>query len=339
MILKITFIALILKLDAIQASLGDDSIIFNECMQKCWFNNCTALSAYDESGVQVRPREIPFENNQPYYLKLLGWDCSSECQYACMWHTVNVFEKVYNHVPQFYGKWPFVRVLGIQEPVSALASILNLLANLHMIKKMNRRMSPKSSFRFLWNAFGWVCINTWVWSTIFHTRDIPFTEKMDYFSAFGFVLFQFNCFFVRVFKFDRSPSKQFLMYFTNFFSLLYFVYHCYYLGKVEFDYGYNMSVNIAFGALNSVCWIFWSFYNYYSLNRKYVWRCAFSVILFDVLMALEIFDFSPLFWHVDSHALWHLSTVAIPFFWYRFLIDDDYFNELKGNHDNYKHIE
>jgi hypothetical protein len=33
---------------------------------------------------------------------------------------------------------------------------------------------------------------------------------------------------------------------------------------------------------------------------------------------MEIFDFSPIFYHFDAHSLWHFSTVPLGFLWYRF---------------------
>jgi hypothetical protein len=238
-------------------------------------------------------------------------------------------------VPQFFGKWPFIRVYGIQEPASALASILNFLANVYMIRVMRKSVYVQTPFKNMWSLFGLISLNTWVCSTIFHTRDTPITEKMDYFSAFAFVLFQFNCFFVRACKLGKDSSldkKRVLMYFINFASIAYFFYHVYYLGFVKFDYGYNMNVNIAFGALNSVCWICWSLDKYFNSNLNYVWRCGFSVALFDLLMILEVMDFSPILWYVDSHALWHFTTAVIPFLWYKFLIDDCRYLDLKGGH-------
>lgn len=38
--------------------------------------------------------------------------------------------------------------------------------------------------------------------------------------------------------------------------------------------------------------------------------------------ALEIFDFSPWWRVIDAHSLWHLATVPLIFWWYRFLIED-----------------
>lgn len=320
-----------LCLKTVNGSTGDGSLVFNECLEECWIENCTNKNDQNDtiSDIIIKPIKIPFDERQPLHLRLLGWSCIEECKYECMWLTVDIFHRIYKFkVPQFYGKWPFIRVFGIQEPVSVLASVLNLISNLYMINKMRKRMLIKAPFKLLWNSFGMVCVNAWIWSSIFHTRDTLFTEMMDYFSAFALILFQFNSFFVRVLKLRKSPNAQFLRYSINLFCMMYYLYHIYYLSSVKFDYGYNMKMNIIFGALNSLCWIVWSIYNYYANKMHYVWRCALSVILFDVFMTLEVFDFSPIFWSIDSHALWHITTVIIPFFWYQFLIDDNYYIEL-----------
>jgi len=193
-------------------------------------------------------------------------------------------------------------------------------------------MSYHAPFKWMWIGFGVCSINTWIWSTIFHTRDFEFTEKMDYFSAFSLVLFQFNCFFIRILKLRKGVLDRITMYSILFCSICYYLYHVYYLSFIDFDYGYNMNVNIFFGALNSLCWIIWSLYKCFYLGNFYAWRCTLSVLLVDILMSLEIFDFSPIFWTFDSHALWHLSTISIPFFWYQFIIDDNYYLDLEANY-------
>lgn len=313
---------------SILGSIGDRSQIFNDCLNYCRGLNCSVRSYIDKSDARnevTRLVKTPFELNQPFYLKLLGWGCLDECKYNCMWETVDIFENTYKlDVPQFYGKWPFIRVFGIQEPVSAIASILNLIVHLAMIKKLRKNLSKNSPFKFIWYFFGSVSINAWVWSTLFHTRDTPFTERMDYFSAFALILVQFNSFFIRYFKLNKAKrSSKFIMFSIPFITFLFYLYHINYLSSVSFDYGYNMKMNVLIGALNSICWVLWCIDKYFRKKERYVWKCALSVFLFDVLMLFEVFDFSPLFWAIDSHALWHLSTVVIPYFWYEFLIDDD----------------
>jgi hypothetical protein len=49
----------------------------------------------------------------------------------------------------------------------------------------------------VWLVYGATCVNAWFWSTVFHTRDIAFTEMMDYFCAFSIVLFSLLAFLLR----------------------------------------------------------------------------------------------------------------------------------------------
>lgn len=317
------FILLIIHVTVNLASKGDRSNFFNFCIDKCFSRNCSRqFTAKNEPTL--------YEKTQPFYLKLLGWDCESECKYICMWKAINDFKVYYNEdAPQFYGKWPFVRILGIQEPASTISSILNFVANYIMMKKMIKKMPRYAPFKMLWIAFGYICLNAWFWSALFHTRDTAFTERMDYFSAFLLVLSQFNSFIIRFLKLRKN--LKWLMYLINIGSLLYFMYHCNYLSSIKFDYGYNMQANIFVGILNSICWLSWCAYKRYVKKNKYVWRCALSVILFDVLIVFEVFDFRPIWWFLDSHALWHFSTIFLPYYWYNFLVDDNYYLRDKMN--------
>ena len=168
-------------------------------------------------------------------------------------------------VPQFFGKWPFVRFLGLQEPVSVLASLANMYANVHMLRRMRRAPGfARSRFRWLWLASSAVSVNAWLWSTLFHAKDSRFTEAMDYFSAFAFILFQFNSFFVRVCFWPPAGipmsatktakganallARQYACLLVCAASALYFLYHVHYLSSVSFDYGYNMTANILVGS-------------------------------------------------------------------------------------------
>ena len=57
---------------------------------------------------------VRFYADRPLHRRLLGWDCDSECKYDCMWEAVEFFQKHDIDIPQFYGKWPFVRWMGMQ---------------------------------------------------------------------------------------------------------------------------------------------------------------------------------------------------------------------------------
>lgn len=66
-----------------------------------------------------------FKGPLPTHLRLLGWSPDAETRYHCM-HLVTKWRKQ-NNLPmlQYYGKWPFTRVYGIQEPASLVASLGN----------------------------------------------------------------------------------------------------------------------------------------------------------------------------------------------------------------------
>ena len=202
-----------------------------------------------------------------------------KCKYECMWFTVDYYSKYQHFVPQFYGKWPLVRVLGIQEPLSSLASLANLLANVYMLKKMKISLSAKAPFKTLWYSFSFISVNAWLWSTIFHARDFNFTEKMDYYCGFSLVVFQFYAFFIRILKLKkRFNYSQLLIKGITVVLFFIFLNHILFLSFINFDYGYNMKVNIMFGMLNSLCWIVWSLYQYIHLKKKYMLNCTISII-------------------------------------------------------------
>uniref|UniRef100_A0A672L1I3 Post-GPI attachment to proteins factor 3 n=1 Tax=Sinocyclocheilus grahami TaxID=75366 RepID=A0A672L1I3_SINGR len=70
------------------------------------------------------------------------------------------------------------------------------------------------------------------------------------------------------------------------------------------------------GIINLLWWLCWCW-----LNRRilpYWWKCGMVVLLLHGLALLELLDFPPLFWVLDAHAVWHLSTVPVHFLFYRY---------------------
>ena len=120
-----------------------------------------------------------FHLRQPWHDWLLSWSCRDDCSYQCMWDTVeNSYRKNKLPVQQFHGKWPFIRILGVQEPASALFSILNLLPHVYMLRKIIQTIPSETITYRVWIGYALVSINTWIWSTAFHTRDWNLTEKV-----------------------------------------------------------------------------------------------------------------------------------------------------------------
>ncbi|KAL8587023.1 hypothetical protein ACOMHN_023413 [Nucella lapillus] len=296
----ILLVILMCCVSAVYSSLGDRTYVFQKCLKNCSHTECLD--------------EETFKSRQPAHLVLLGWTCYEECRHSCMWYTVDAFVKDGSPVPQFYGKWPFVRVFGLQEPASVVFSILNAASHA-MVLWYRRHVDPSTPMYYVWHGMVLVSVNAWTWSTIYHSKDTDFTEMMDYFFALTIVLYNAFILFCRVVDTEKRWKPAVAVSIL----LAFYARHIHYLAFVRFDYGYNMTVNVVIGLADVCGWLGWCV-----VRRKdrYVWMCAAAMVAFNLSVMLELLDFPPLWWTLDAHALWHASTVPINLLWWRFIIAD-----------------
>ena len=255
---------------------------------------------------------------------------------------------------QYHGKWPFIRFLGAQEPLSVLFSLLNLLAHLSGLQRIRREIPASYPLKpyYLW--FGYFGVLSWTCSAIFHIRDFPATETADYLAAGASVLYGFYFAPLRVFRLvDTSSPLSFSSHsasttttpliraWTTLTTLL-FLAHTSYLLLWHWDYTYNMAFNVALGLLTNLQWTYFSITHYARTHR--LWAAWPGLIVAWVLcaMSFELLDFPPVgldlgLWGrrnvnggwLDAHALWHAGTVAPTFWWYSFLVRDA-LEDLRG---------
>ncbi|XP_018419106.1 PREDICTED: post-GPI attachment to proteins factor 3 isoform X2 [Nanorana parkeri] len=286
-------ILVLLLAGVVIASRGDREPVYRECVSACEQRNCSGSRLQD------------FRAEQPLYMRLTGWACLDDCRYQCMWDTVSLYIKEGYAVPQFHGKWPFSRFLFFQEPASALASFLNGLANIMMLRHY-RASVPASC-------------------PMYHTC-LTFAMKMDYFCASAVILHSIYLCCMRTLGL-RYPSLA-----TAFGAVLVVLFACHvsYLTLGRFDYSYNMLANAGFGMVNLVWWLAWCLKR--RSHQPYLWKCVLVVVLLQSLALLELLDFPPVLWVLDAHALWHFSTIPLNVLFYSFLKDDSLYL-LKVNSD------
>ncbi|XP_071433666.1 post-GPI attachment to proteins factor 3 isoform X2 [Pithys albifrons albifrons] len=304
-----------------RGSQGDREPQYRHCLGRCERHNC--------SGDALRN----FRARQPLHMRVTGWTCRDDCQYECMWLTVQLYQEGGHRVPQFHGK----------EPASAAASFLNGLVSLVMLRRYRAAVPPAAPTYPTCVAFAAVSLNAWVWSTVFHTRDTALTEKLDYFCASAAVLHSVYLCCVRTLGLQRPA----LISICRAFLLLFLTCHISYLSLVRFDYGYNLAANAALGMLPGVWvppfpmlpvpgmltvawWLRWCLGH--GRRLPHVWKCAAAVLLLQALALLELLDFPPLLWVLDAHALWHIGTIPLNVLFYSFLMDDSLYL-LKANSD------
>ncbi|KAJ2555846.1 hypothetical protein EV175_002175 [Coemansia sp. RSA 1933] len=298
------YTALLLLLLAAQpsvASSGDRQIGFQRCVRAC-SQECSAAN-----------------EPLPLYLRALLWTCQSNCDYKCQRQQTEGARqrKPQGRIHQYHGKWPFVRIVGVQEPASVLFSILNGAMHLRAWPAVRKQVGESHAMRQWLSIF--VVLGTWTWfcSTIFHVRDFVLTERMDYFSAGLNVLYIFFLGTVRALRLATWTDTRWLVIACA----IPYVLHVAYLSFVHFDYGYNMMANAIVGLLCNFVWFIVTFQAYRN-GQPFWWKPALLIVLTDMAFALEAFDFPPLLDSFDAHSLWHAATIPIVAHWYDYLIKD-----------------
>lgn len=318
-----------------EASEGDESTVFVQCISSCLSTGCTRAPGNRNTCDTCCPNREGSSNSHnsnyrpPWSLRLMRWDCESDCAYHCMWAIETArAAAAEGPVYKYYGKWPFVRVLGAQEIASVVFSIANLLAHAHNLQLYLRfihrhRLSPSAQqqqqqqrypYHLLWVAYAAVNINAWVWSSVFHCRDTRLTERLDYFSADLVVVLGCGVVLARMLQLTTLRRLAVLSLLLG--SAL--LQHMYYMSFVKFDYGYNMKLCIALGISTAVAWLVWVTRTRHP-GRWIVYK---FMGLVHLAMLLEVLDFPPLLRLFDAHALWHAATVPLTYLWYQFIQAD-----------------
>ena len=149
---------------AVYASSGDRDPHFQRCLTQC-------------------DTEICKSDSQPYVpalaLWLTQWSCLDNCKYSCMHWNTDLDIQSGEGIQQYYGKWPFHRYGGMQEPASVAFSLLNLWFHVLGSRKVRRRVPhdhPMKAYYLWWSAIN---INAWFWSAVFHSRgQYPTTRSL-----------------------------------------------------------------------------------------------------------------------------------------------------------------
>lgn len=358
----------------ILASPGDDLYAFMDCIYQCEQITCHDNHYYIElyergKGFWNQGDDAYYYNPYwqfvdmplPWYLRLLGWTCELNCDYQCQRVITEERRKHEEEIYQFHGKWPFLRVCGIQELMSVLMSMGNLIVTYKFgFKKIYAIVRDKRQPALLRKQYYHIMVViivtmlAWTASTIFHTRDYPVTEHLDYYLAGATILSTFHALGSRLFSMYKRKNKLYRWSFSIL-CLSAYTYHVQRLYR-DWSYTYNMRANLTLGICQNLfyCMIVFKLYSkYYSLEQetkqinqnhlKYVdfkriilpsfytasakFYTLYPLMLCMIVVLgsmLEIFDFPPIFHDlVDAHSLWHLVTIIPPYMgWYDWLVWD-----------------
>jgi hypothetical protein len=332
------------------ASLGDDLPEFSRCVKYCSILACGDTDSYPDitpSKYQnlIKDEEINglFDKSPvSFYLRFLGWDCKSNCDYQCQRLITKDRMSENLEIYQFHGKWPFIRVLGIQELFSGLFSVGNFIPNywgFKLVWKHYKSESKKGNIEFANLYWAYILVSivsmcAWFSSTIFHLKDTWDRERLDYFFAGMTVLTGFNAVCVRYFKLYKCENN-FKRNLLGIICVFLYISHVTRL-LIDWSYTYNMQANVIIGLLQNILWIRLAIKHFRQvsnnnlslqenvMNPEYNWTLTPIFLVVSVLfgMSFELFDFPPILELLDAHAIWHFVTIWPQIFWYPYMVKD-----------------
>lgn len=117
-------------------------------------------------------------------------------------------------------------------------------------------------------------MNCWFWSAIFHAKDKPFTEAMDYSGAFIMVVTLLYCMVLRLYY-----GNNLYFFVTTCVYIAVLVTHLSHLWFENINYAYNMKINIFYG---NILFTLKNFV-YSQMNDKNYYR-IFNIYYYDDLV-------------------------------------------------------
>ena len=307
-------IFILVILDQVAGSQGDSSPFYQNCL-KTYRETCPESSKNDSSSNVV---SLIFPSYE--------WPCEQECRYKCMWEQEAIRRQHNYHRVQYFGKWPFVRFAGVQEPMSTLFSLAHLFFHGRALLFRRHLVAPASlppAYRvavYFEMIFGTIA---WCFSTVFHWRDNWVTERLDY---NGVTLLMTSALLLVISRLTISLAPRRTHQVTTMAGILigaFLIHHFYYMNFIHFDYGYNVKMNITIGIVQFLLWMVWvaqelNRKSAHESTRKVAWMALRQQIAITCTALFEINDFPPLWDHLDAHSLWH--GFSIPLARYEYII-------------------
>lgn len=221
---------------------------------------------------------------------------------------------------KFNGRYPFRPLLGATEFFSALFSLGNLVSNMYSYIHFISPLKLQCITSKLVKAHLCISILTWVFSAWFHINDTAITRNLDYFCGFLNICFFLYCAAVRLtLEFCRDAHLSLYMR-TLFlmFTALYLAHVCY-MTLVRFDFVLHKFLCGTLFAMAIALWLHISYMHFPKPHALYLMVFAGGTLASALV---EIADVPPVFYLIDSHALFHLMTMVFTPFYYLFVRDD-----------------
>ncbi|KAG5607280.1 hypothetical protein H5410_028772 [Solanum commersonii] len=245
----ILFVSFSFLFGAFDASIGDIDPLYRACIVQCEKTGCAG-----EICLQHCKYSLLNSQKEPLYMQLNQRDCPTDCKYHCMVKREKKRSSLGFGPVKYYGKWPLKRIFGLQEPLSVAFSALNLAKNVQgCLSFFNLDKKTSYNYAALWHIYGFLSVNSCVWSVVFHSRGMEITEKLDCTSAVALLGFSLIISILRSFNIKNEPAR--VLASSPLFAFT--ITHILYLNNYQMDHGWNTKVCVTMGVAQLLIWAIW----------------------------------------------------------------------------------
>jgi hypothetical protein len=209
---------------------------------------------------------------------------------------------------QYYGHWPYLRIFGVQEPAACLFSLANIVPHLARLWGASSRRSSNSAL----SLFPVVHIVAWLASATYHYVKTDMTTRIDYAAAFVLISFSVWVALLHLLPLHWWLLRRLAAISMTVLSIIY----VFNMLSGSISHGQHMNVCVPLTVLHSILWYSWC--AKVAKSRDSVTLCVVCNVWLALSATFEIFDFPPIIYILDAHAVWHMLTVPLSVIWYLF---------------------
>ena len=299
----------------------------DQTFQTCLTNSCGARNQTQTRKIFLRDEldcRTPFADNflAALHHRVILWTCPENCSYTCQ-HAVTDFRlerdpPYLQPVVRFYRKWPFYRILGLQEAASVLFSLLNIFIHQWGIRALKSRIPADYPLRKYYLGFGYVGLAAWTCSLFFHARDVDLTERLYYLSTSAQAVYGLYYAPIRVFRLEYPErlggyAGAILRFWTTLCVSAYAALFAYQV--LWFDRPVIIAATVVLEIAAAAIWTAFASYRFLITDELWTAWPAFISGLNIAVLGLRSLDFPPWRRVIDAHAVRHLAS-AVPIFWW-----------------------
>lgn len=153
------------------------------CREDCQYHCTHQLSNEAEARVQTIREEVHRQFTSENTSDSLVTRASPLRENEVVASRLAALTPAQKQMVKYYGSWVFVRMYGVEEPLSVLFSAGNILAQLYSFRFMRLQIPDAFPLKRTYLFHTLFVVNACIWSILYHTRRRAWANRLDQLST------------------------------------------------------------------------------------------------------------------------------------------------------------